>query len=124
VGWYALVAALAYGVAGFLTWGRAGETNITGWERADGTVGDGPFVAGLATLAFFFALALVLGRSGRVVRIGLVVIGLLATALALFELADVLSDEVEPSIAEGIWILIASGASLAVSGVLATGRRA
>lgn len=115
-----LVAAALVVVGVFLPWIAVEGRDVSGWAAS----GDAKVLLGLAGVATIVAALLIGGARSLVLRLGLVVLGLVALGLGVFEIASADAiDDFDVSTGIGIPVVIGGGVALAVAGALTRHRR-
>lgn len=115
-----LLAAAVLVAGTFLPWMAVEGHDVSGWSASD----DSRVLLGLAGAATLVAALLIGGARSLVLRIALVVAGLAAIGLGLFEITSVNGvDGFDTTLGVGVFLVIGGGAALVLAGALTRHRR-
>ncbi|HMJ76365.1 MAG TPA: hypothetical protein VK507_10360 [Iamia sp.] len=115
-----LVAAALVTVGVFLPWIGVEGQDVSGWSAS----GDAKVLLGVAGIATVIAALLIGGARSLVLRLAMVGLGIVALGLGAFEVSSAGGiDEFDVSLGTGLFIVLAGGVALAVSGVLTRHKR-
>lgn len=106
-------------IGDFLPWRRLADEQVSGWRSGASAV----VVLGVAVVAMAAAVALLRGVRSLAVRLGLVLGGLVAAAIGLFQMMRVGDDHPEASVGLGLLLVVGGGVLLVGAGALSRHRR-
>jgi hypothetical protein len=115
-----LIAAALVTVGVFLPWIGVEGQDVPGWSAS----GDAKVLLGLAGIATVIAALLIGGARSLVLRLAMVGLGIVALGLGVFEVTSAGGiDEFDVSLGTGLFLVLAGGVALAVSGALTRHKR-
>lgn len=115
-----LVAAALVTVGVFLPWIGVEGQDVSGWSAS----GDAKVLLGIAGMATVIAALLIGGARSLVLRLGLVGLGIVALGLGAYEVTSANGiDEFDVSLGTGLFLVLAGGVALTVSGALTRHKR-